>query len=72
MEIIDFLSAPIPFIIGCHKEMFQKIEKDVDLADIVVVDLDQNLIKCHSETVNNQSNSKKKPFYKSILRKKKS
>ncbi|XP_056011231.1 DENN domain-containing protein 1B-like isoform X13 [Ostrea edulis] len=42
--LIDYLSAPMPYLIGAHKTLLGKV-KENELGDAVVVDVDQNEIK---------------------------
>ncbi|XP_061184191.1 DENN domain-containing protein 1B-like isoform X2 [Saccostrea echinata] len=41
--LIDYLSAPMPYLIGAHKSLVEKM-RDSELGDAVVVDVDENKI----------------------------
>ncbi|XP_059151510.1 DENN domain-containing protein 1C-like isoform X2 [Physella acuta] len=44
-HLIDYISAPMPYLIGVHKNLIEKLEKNrVDVGDAVVVDLDNNTV----------------------------
>ncbi|XP_078324597.1 uncharacterized protein LOC111125891 isoform X6 [Crassostrea virginica] len=42
--LIDYLSAPMPYLIGAHKSLLEKV-RESELGDAVVVDVDENKIK---------------------------
>lgn len=42
--LIDYLSAPMPYLIGAHKSLLEKV-RESELGDAVVVDVDENTIK---------------------------
>ena len=39
-EIIEFLQAPLPYVLGCHADYFYQIELEIDTSDIIIMDLD--------------------------------
>ncbi|BFZ05834.1 hypothetical protein BsWGS_08873 [Bradybaena similaris] len=43
--LIDYVSAPMPFLIGVHSNLVEKLKQNrVDVGDAVVVDLDANTV----------------------------
>lgn len=45
-HLIDYISAPMPYLIGVHKNLLEKLKINrVDVADAVVVDLDSNTVE---------------------------
>ncbi|KAH9499652.1 DENN domain-containing protein 1A [Bulinus truncatus] len=44
-HLIDYISAPMPYLIGVHKNLVEKLTQNrVDVGDAVVVDLDTNTV----------------------------
>ncbi|KAK6979743.1 DENN domain-containing protein 1A [Biomphalaria glabrata] len=44
-HLIDYISAPMPYLIGVHKNLVEKlVQNRVDVGDAVVVDLDNNTV----------------------------
>ncbi|CAL1545599.1 unnamed protein product [Lymnaea stagnalis] len=45
-HLIDYISAPMPYLIGVHKNLLEKLTINrVDVGDAVVVDLDSNTVE---------------------------
>lgn len=45
IEIIEFLQAPLPFMLGCHRGLFNTLESEIDTSDVIIVDLDQSQMR---------------------------
>ncbi|CAG5117321.1 unnamed protein product [Candidula unifasciata] len=44
-HLIDYVSAPMPFLIGVHSNLIEKLKQHrVDIGDAVIVDLDANTV----------------------------
>ncbi|GFO00685.1 DENN domain-containing protein 1a [Plakobranchus ocellatus] len=71
--LIEYLSSPIPYLIGVHGNLIPKLtEYRVDVADAVVVDLDNNTVTTEYEDLANLpedvANSLKKDLKAETLR----
>ncbi|CAH1998632.1 unnamed protein product [Acanthoscelides obtectus] len=52
MSLIDYLLAPIPFLIGVPEEVFKQVHR-IEIGDVVILDADTNTIDTPFDDLNN-------------------